>query len=118
MSVCVYLAKTALSLFASPVLRRVLLLLQAAAPVVSGVATVSMETDWVLSSSSSLSELPEEDVSEATSGAFLATHTLHTHAEEEEGGGGQQGKGTCDYRKRTTYCTMYCFSNAVHFFSF
>lgn len=36
--------------------------------------------DSVFFSSSSLSELLEEELSDATSGAFLATQTLHTHA--------------------------------------
>lgn len=41
--------------------------------------------DSVLLSSSSLSELLEEELSDATSGAFLATQTLHTHAAEHDG---------------------------------
>lgn len=53
------------------------------------VVTVSLVTVWpvadsFLPSSSSLSELLEEELSDATSGAFLATHTLHTHAREQE----------------------------------
>lgn len=49
------------------------------------VVTVSLEdADSVLLSSSSLSELLEEELSDATSGAFLATHTLQTHAAECE----------------------------------
>lgn len=54
------------------------------APVVMvSVVAVSLEdADSVLFSSSSLSELLEEELSDATSGAFLATHTLQTHATE------------------------------------
>lgn len=54
------------------------------APVVMvSMVTVSLEeADSVLLSSSSLSELLEEELSDATSGAFLATHTLQTHAAE------------------------------------
>lgn len=49
--------------------------------VIVSVVTVSLEdADSVLLSSSSLSELLEEELSDATSGAFLATHTLQTHA--------------------------------------
>lgn len=75
----VYLLKNARSFLASTVSRRVSL----PAPVV----TVSMVTVWLaadsfLPSSSSLSELLEEELSDATKGAFLATQTLHTHASD------------------------------------
>lgn len=77
----VYLVKTALSFLASTVSRMVSL----PAPVVMvSVVTVSLDVDSVLPSSSSLSELLEEELSDATSGAFLATHTLHTQAAESE----------------------------------
>lgn len=77
-----YLLKTALSFLASMVSRMVSL----PAPVVMvSVVTASLVADSVLASSSSLSELLEEELSDATSGAFLATHTLHTHAAESEG---------------------------------
>lgn len=74
-----YLLKNARSFLASTVSRRVSL------PAL--VVTVSMVTVWLaagsfLPSSSSLSELLEEELSDATKGAFLATHTLHTHATE------------------------------------
>lgn len=79
---CVYLLKTALSFFASTVSRIVSL----PAPVVMvSLVTVSPVADFFFPSSSSLSELLEEELSDATSGAFLATHTLHTHAAESEG---------------------------------
>lgn len=75
----VYLLKTALSFLASMVSRMVSL----PAPVVMvSLVTVSLVAGSVLPSSSSLSELLEEELSDATSGAFLATHTLHTHAAE------------------------------------
>lgn len=79
---CVYLEKTALSFLASTVSRMVSL----PAPVVMvSVVTVSLDVDSVLPSSSSLSELLEEELSDATSGAFRATHTLQTHAVESKG---------------------------------
>lgn len=77
----VYLVNTALSFLASTVSRIVSL----PAPVVMvSVVTVSVEEDSVLPSSPSLSELLEEELSDATSGAFLATHTLQTQAAESE----------------------------------
>lgn len=73
-----HLLNTALSFLVSTLSRMVSL----PAPVVMvSVVTVSLLVDSVLPSSSSLSELLEEELSDATSGAFLATHTLHTHAE-------------------------------------
>lgn len=77
-----YLVKTALSFLASTVSR----IVSFPAPVeMVSVVTVSLEdVDSVLFSSSSLSELLEEELSDATSGAFLATHTLQTHAAECE----------------------------------
>lgn len=45
--------------------------------------TDCLVADSFLPSSSSLSELLEEELSDATKGAFLATHTLHTHATEK-----------------------------------
>ncbi|TNN41531.1 hypothetical protein EYF80_048312 [Liparis tanakae] len=73
---CVYLLKTARSFLASTVSR----IVSFPAPVVM----VSVVEDSVFPSSSPLSELLEEELSDATSGAFLATHTLHTHAAESE----------------------------------
>lgn len=67
-----YLLKTAFSCFASTLS----VMLSLALPV----ATLSVMM-LVLSSSSSLSD-PLELLSDATSGAFLAPHTLHTHADE------------------------------------
>lgn len=77
----VYLVKTALSFLASTVSRMVSL---PAPVVIVSVVTVSLDVDSVLPSSSSLSELLEEELSDATSGAFLATHALHTQAVEVE----------------------------------
>lgn len=76
-----YLVKTALSFLASMVSRMV----SFPAPVVMvSVVTVSLDVDSVFPSSSSLSELLDDEVSDATSGAFLATHTLHTHAVDND----------------------------------
>lgn len=76
-----HLVKTALSFLVSTVSRMVSL----PAPVVMvSVVTVSLDVDSVLPSSSSLSELLEEELSDATNGAFLATQTLHTQAVEIE----------------------------------
>lgn len=73
----VYLLKNARSFLASTVSRRVSL----PAPVVTvSMVTGGLAADSFLPSSSSLSELLEEELSDATKGAFLATHTLHTHA--------------------------------------
>lgn len=79
--VCEYLLKNARSFLASTVSRRVSL----PVPVVTvSTVTVWLAADSFLPSSSSLSELLEEELSDATKGAFLATHTLHTHAMEEK----------------------------------
>lgn len=67
-----YLLKTAFSCFGSTLS----VMLSLALPV----ATLSVMM-LVRSSSSSLSD-PLELLSDATSGAFLAPHTLHTHADE------------------------------------
>lgn len=67
-----YLMKTAFSFFAST--------LSLALSLALAVAMLSVMM-LVLSSSSSLSD-PLELLSDATSGAFLAPHTLHTHAVE------------------------------------
>ncbi len=77
----VYLLKTALSFLASMVSRMVSL----PAPVVMvSLVTVSLVVGSVLPSSSSLSELLDEELSDATSGAFLATQTLQTQAAESD----------------------------------
>lgn len=69
---CVYLVKSA-SLFSSSIVG-----LTVSLPL--SVVTFSLITS-LLSSSSSLSE-PLELLSDATRGAFLAPHTVHTHAAE------------------------------------